>query len=231
MLGPRAGPEVCETCFNFTDGYPRCYACAHGESWLDAVAPISYSVAHEQLHHALASYKRLSSEPARRLRAELAALLWRHLAGHEGCVTRAAGVEAFELVSTVPSSACERDDQHPLQHMAGMLVAPTRDRYERLLECSGIEVPPRQFHREKFRARRSLQGETVLLIDDTWTTGASAQSAAAALKSAGAGAVAVVVIGRHLNREWHENDRRLRALPTTFDWSRCALCDESRITG
>jgi orotate phosphoribosyltransferase len=64
----------------------------------------------------------------------------------------------------------------------------------------------------------------VLLIDDTWTTGANAQSAAAALKSAGAGPVAAVVIGRHLNREWHENDRRLRGITRPFDWSHCALC-------
>jgi hypothetical protein len=35
--------------------------------------------------------------------------------------------------------------------------------------------------------------------------------------------VAAVVIGRHVNRNWHENDRRLRALPR-FDWGRCALC-------
>jgi hypothetical protein len=230
MLSPRAGPGVCATCFNFTHGYPRCYACAHGESWLDAVAPISYSVAREQLHHALASYKRLSGEPARRLRAELAALLWRHLSEHERCVTRAAGVPAFELVGTVPSSARERDAQHPLQHIVGTLVVPTRDRYERLLECAGAEVPPRQFHRDKFRARRSLDGESVLLVDDTWTTGASAQSAAAALKAVGAGAVAVVVIGRHLNREWHENDRQLSELTTPFDWSRCALCDGSAIS-
>ena len=66
----------------------------------------------------------------------------------------------------------------------------------------------------------------MLLIDDTWTTGASAQSAAAALKDAGAGRVAAVVIGRHLNREWHENDRRLRGIERPFDWSKCALCAE-----
>ena len=39
MLGPRRGPGVCDVCFNFTDGYARCYACTHGEAWLDAVAP------------------------------------------------------------------------------------------------------------------------------------------------------------------------------------------------
>jgi orotate phosphoribosyltransferase len=64
----------------------------------------------------------------------------------------------------------------------------------------------------------------VLLVDDTWTTGANAQSAAAALKRAGAGAVAAVVIGRHVNRDWNDNDRRLRQIPTPFDWSRCMFC-------
>ena len=65
----------------------------------------------------------------------------------------------------------------------------------------------------------------MLLIDDTWTTGANAQSAAAALKAAGAGPVAAVVIGRHLNRKWHQNDRRLRGITRPFDWGRCALCE------
>jgi hypothetical protein len=37
--------------------------------------------------------------------------------------------------------------------------------------------------------------------------------------------VAAIVIGRHLNRDWHENDRRLRGITRPFDWSRCALCN------
>lgn len=39
-----------------------------------------------------------------------------------------------------------------------------------------------------------------MLIDDTWTTGASTQSAAYALKAAGARRVGVVVIGRRRDR-------------------------------
>jgi orotate phosphoribosyltransferase len=76
----------------------------------------------------------------------------------------------------------------------------------------------------KFNATASLDGVPVLLIDDTWTTGASAQSAAAALRKAGAGSVAAVMIGRYLNRDWHDNDRRLRRMERQFDWHRCALC-------
>jgi orotate phosphoribosyltransferase len=62
----------------------------------------------------------------------------------------------------------------------------------------------------------------VLLIDDTWTTGASAESAAHVLKAAGAGVVAVVVIGRHIHEEFEDNAERLRTLPR-FSWERCAL--------
>jgi predicted amidophosphoribosyltransferase len=224
MLSPRRGPDVCTTCFNLTDGYERCFACTHSEAVLDALAPISYSVAGEQLHHALASYKRLKGDIARRLEGELAAVLWRFLADHERCVAGAAGTPAFQLVATVPSGDRERDERHPLRRIVGELVAPTRDRHERLLRRSATEVPGREFDLEKFTAVRRLDGESILLIDDTWTTGANAQSAAAALKRAGAGRVGAVVIGRHLNREWHENDRRLRHLPRPFDWSRCVVC-------
>ena len=224
MLGPRAGPDVCNVCFNFTRGYERCYACAHGEVWLDAVAPISYSVAREQLHHALARYKRLGGDVARRLRVELAAVLWRFLAEHERCVARAARTPAFELVTTVPSSDRERDESHPLRWIVGEVSAPTRDRYERLLHRSHAQVDARTFDQHKYDATRTLNNESVLLIDDTWTTGANAESAAAALKAAGSGSVAAVVIGRHLNREWHENDRRLRGITRPFEWDRCVFC-------
>ncbi|MGI8628679.1 MAG: hypothetical protein ACR2LV_00705 [Solirubrobacteraceae bacterium] len=224
MLGPRRGPEVCRTCFNFTNGYARCYACAHQPACLDVVAPVSYSIAHEQLHHALAGYKRLTWDVARRLGVELAAVLWRFLVEHETCVAKAAGVEGFELVTTVPSGSRERDAGHPLRRIVGELVGPTRGRHEQLLRRSVTGVETRAFDRRKYESVRVLCGEPVLLIDDTWTTGANAQSAAAALKAAGAGAVGTVVIGRHLNREWHENDRRLRGITRPFDWTCCALC-------
>jgi hypothetical protein len=226
MLSPRRGPGVCATCFNLTAGYDRCYACAHGCPVLDAVAPISYSVAREQLHHALASYKRLDGEVARRLGAVLAAILWRFLAEHERCVAKAAGTNGFDLVTTVPSGDRDRDERHPLRWIVGELIGPTRARHERLLRRTNTELPPRTFDHRKFEAVHRLNNSAVLLIDDTWTTGASAQSAAAALKAAGAGPVGAVVIGRHLNREWRQNDRRLRGIERPFDWSRCALCSE-----
>lgn len=224
MFGPRDGTGVCTFCFNLTRGFERCYSCARGELALAAMVPISYSVGGEQLHHALMGYKRLNGEIARRLTVELAAVLWRFLVSHEQCVAAAAGVPAFELVTTVPSGARERDGEHALRRIVGDLVGPTRQRYRRLLRRSALPVRPREVSGDKFEPLRRLRGERVLLIDDTWTTGASARSAAVALDDAGAGLVAAVVIGRYLNREWGENNQRLSALVPAFDWGRCAVC-------
>ena len=223
MLSPRAGQGVCLRCFNLTDGYQRCYACTRHPDVLSALAPISYSIGHEQLHHALASYKRLEGEVARRLTAGLAAILWRYLVLHERCVARAAGVRSFPVVTTVPSSDPERGT-HPMGRIVGELVGATRRRYRPLLARSEAEVACRAYNPEKYQATTRLSGGPVLLIDDTWTTGANAESAAATLRAAGSGPVGLVVIGRHINRDWHENDRRLRALGQRFDWSRCVLC-------
>lgn len=226
MRGPRPGPDVCSVCFNLTDGYRRCYACAHGGRWLDVVAPISYSVAGEQLHHALAGYKRLPAPAARYFALGLAAVLWRYLELHERCVAAAAGVESFAAVTTVPSSELDRDDAHPLHQLVVGLVGPARDRCERMLRRSPAPVSPHRFSRDRYEVCRAPEGRSVLLIDDTWTTGANAQSAAAALKAAGAGPVAAVVIGRHVNRGWRQNDRHLRELPEPFDWAHCVLCGD-----
>ena len=166
MLAPRSGPDVCSTCFNFTNGYDRCYACTQSEPQLAVVAPISYSIAHEQLHHALAQYKRSRTPAARRLTVELAAVLWRHLSQHERCIANAASVARFELVTTVPSGDRQRDEHHPLREIVGELVGPTRDHYDRLLERSDAAVEPRAFSRDKFAPTKKLRGQAVLLIDE-----------------------------------------------------------------
>jgi hypothetical protein len=224
LIAPRPGDGVCRICFNLTDGYDRCYACVHGGHSLDAVVPISYSVAGEQLHHALVSYKRGARPAAAELGLQLAAVLWRFLAEHERCVARALGVSTIPLVTTVPSNDPARDDEHPLHRLVGRTVKPTSDRFRQLLRRTGRPAAPHVFCDERYAATAPVNGEPVLLIDDTWTTGANAQSAATALKLAGAGPVAAVVIGRHLNRHWGVNDSHLNGLPTPFDWGRCVLC-------
>jgi predicted amidophosphoribosyltransferase len=224
LLRPRPGPAVCTLCFDLTDGGARCYHCSYDAAFIDAMAPISYSIGGEQLHHALAGYKRYTGTPARYFTAVLAAILWRHAEEHEPCLARAAGVSGFDVITTVPSSDARRDETHPLHRLVGELVKPLQPRFERLLRRTDESVIPHRFNAERYAATADLRTRSVLLIDDTWTTGANAQSAAAALKAAGAERVAALVIGRYVNREWGHNDRQLHRLAQPFDWHRCALC-------
>lgn len=222
LLSPVSGAGTCEVCLTFTQGYARCYVCSGTEQLLATVVPISYSVAGGQLHQTLRGYKRFGGDVARRLQTDVAALLWRFLADHERCVARGAGVAAFELVTTVPSGSLLRDEHHPLRHLVSNVVLPTKDRFRRLLTRTDRPIADHTFSSEKFVATRALAGESVLLIDDTWTTGASIQAAAAALRTAGAGRIGSVVIGRHINPDFQDNQARLRGLTGPFDWSICA---------
>jgi hypothetical protein len=203
MLNPLApgDEDVCEVCLTFTEGYDTCYACGHQQTYADAVLPISYSLHFGQLHNALAGF----------------------LERHEGCLAGTVGAEGFDVVVTVPSGEATRDRAHPLPTLVGEVVGPTKARYSRALARSTKVVGPRMVDPEKFEVQTRVDGQAVLLVDDTWTTGAGVQSAAGALKGAGAVTVGVVVVGRHLHEDFGNNRERLKMLATPFDWSPCAL--------
>ena len=217
-------------CRGFNDPeYDTCYQCGHQPEVLDAVVPITYSEHLGQMHTALRNYKDGASPGVRRHAAvRLAAILWRFLDRHEECVARAAEVDGFEVVTTVPSSKPSRDQASALRELVGW-IAPVRPRLSQALEPTG-EVEGRQFDARRFRARGELAGSAVLLLDDTWTSGGHATSAAQVLLEAGAAKVALVVIGRHVRREYEpvrdSGDTcgaLLDALPEEFDWETCAV--------
>jgi hypothetical protein len=84
---------------------------------------------------------------------------------------------------------------HPLQQLAAPYLTLPWTR----LRLAGRGSPgTRRADPWLFESER-LAGASVVLLDDTWTSGASAVSAAAALRLAGARRVAVVVLGRHLD--------------------------------
>jgi hypothetical protein len=227
LITPRPGPGVCPDCFNFTrepDGW-RCRACRASESHLRVIVPISYAPAGGPLHRDLADYKRAAEPAVPHLVSGLAALLSGFLAGHEGCVAAAAGVR-FDSVMVVPSGDARRDRTHPLRRIVAEWVPETRDRFRDGLRASGERCTPHAFDPDRFRARGSAAGQNVLLIDDVWTTGATAQSAAAVLGAAGAKSVSAVVIGRFVNGYWGGIAERLRRLESAESGADCVLCQQ-----
>jgi predicted amidophosphoribosyltransferase len=191
--------------------------------------PITYSEHLGQLHTALRGYKDDFYPQVRRYAmVRLAAILWRFLERHEHCVARAADIGAFDIVTTVPSSTPERDERRGnLRTMVGW-CGPLEGRVERLLRATGDVPSGREYDPRRYVCDGSLAGRGVLLIDDTWTGGGHAQSAAHALEAAGAQAIGCVVIGRHIQPDWDLGDgttsgERLDELPRSFEWNACAV--------
>ena len=112
------------------------------------------------------------------------------------------------------------------RHIVGTVVEHTASRFERLLRPTDSELVGRYFDPDRYSTARRLDGESVLLIDDAWVSGSSAQSAAAALRNAGAARVGCVVMGRWLTPsfggEWGTVRDMYGKLPKRFDWSNCA---------
>jgi adenine/guanine phosphoribosyltransferase-like PRPP-binding protein len=77
----------------------------------------------------------------------------------------------------------------------------------------------------RYGAAQTMTGHpAVLLVDDTWTTGGRAQSAAIALHDAGAARVAVVVLGRHFDRDFGSGETYYKqAKARQFTWDTCCL--------
>ncbi|MHB8264253.1 MAG: hypothetical protein ACYDGY_11030 [Acidimicrobiales bacterium] len=233
-----SGDGVCRACHAYAAAnHHYCYQCKQARASLptmaSAISFVALAVKGEQLARDLWVYKnKWSLEARKRPQLGLAAVLWRWLALHERCLAAAAGVNRFPVVTTVPSTAGR--EQHPLDIIVGTVIGATSERFQPLLRSTTKHFDDHEFSAKRFEAvdiKMANSGVPVLLIDDTFTSGAHAQSAAASLLAAGYGPVAVACIGRHFNRkpessefrrkaeEYYRNARQLG-----WDWSRCCLC-------
>ena len=220
---PAGRPGVCSVCRGpARAGYARCYQCAQhdllGPGLLaDVVAPISYAVKGTAFAAGLWRYKSWRP-PDLAARTSLLALLLTFLHDHGRCVWRHAGIPAPGRLAVVPTG-CGRPGPHPLLEMVGPYLR---------LPTTGLVIRPGEQGRDpnpdRFISERTGPGASVLLLDDSWVSGASAQSAAAALKRAGARYVAVVVLGRHVDpADPGSASLAARLAPCSYHPDRCAV--------
>jgi hypothetical protein len=179
-------------------GYARCYQCElHAQSapglLADTVAAAAYAVKGGPLARDLWLYKS-GRDGSAAAAARVLSLLLVFLHERGPGIWRAAGVGRPSAVCAVPSGR-GRPGPHPLQALVAPYLAVP---WLSLRPRPGGDPWARTLDPGRFRAACALPGASVLLLDDTWVSGASAQSAAVALKLAGAAAVAVVVAGRHI---------------------------------
>jgi hypothetical protein len=195
-------------------GRARCYPCGLYRECLpgllpDVVAPVAYAA--KGGPHATDLWRYKSGGPgAGPARDALRTLLLVFLRDHGPCVWRRAGMAEPTHAAVVPSRR-GRPGTHPLRALAApYLTLP----WVRLGLAGPGDPAARDPDPSRFAAER-IAGASVLLLDDTWTSGASATSAAAALRLAGARSVAVIVLGRHLDAPPAGGDDRFspRAMP------------------
>jgi excisionase family DNA binding protein len=160
------GPGVCALCRRF---FPHegdlCKLCASQPNHLDAVIPVSYAIHGAYFHQALRDYK---ASPDSEARARAALLLVRILSSflteHAACLGSAAGLERFDIVTTVPSTRLESGRSGVASILA--VAAPAHfPKQRRLLRPTGLAagVPtPRVATRPSlgYRARASSSSTT-----------------------------------------------------------------------
>lgn len=187
------------------------------------VVPISLAEPSGQLYTVLRGFKNPSYARHHDFELQVAALIGRFLRDHGSCIRLTAG-RVWTTITSVPSTRA-RSDEHPLER-AIKRVGDLRDVYEPLLARGSAPLGNRLASDDGFEVTADVGGDRVLLIDDTFTSGARVQSAASALHLAGADVVAVLIVGRFIrpNPDYpHDQELLDRSADVPFDFSRCCL--------
>jgi hypothetical protein len=171
---------------------------------LAPVLPLRLCAVPGALYAALMGYK---ESPVDEARQRFACIVAAHFAAsfsvHASCLMASLGGEA-DIVLPVPSTS--RPGGASLEMVGGLGDLAVRALGHRarwlpaLLRRAAAPVGHMRPHAEAFAptGRAAVKGARVVLLDDTYVSGARAQSAAAALRHAGARATLIVPLGRIL---------------------------------
>lgn len=195
--------STCSVCATFVKDptYQRCWRCEddhrrYGSDLADLVVPLTYGVNGATSGRVMFGYK--SDRPGETTTTVLLLLLTGYV-HHVRCMGLAVG-QAVGPVVTVPSMRRDRAGVHPLRHLSD----------DANLTSGALTLEPTPQGRALGRATGrgaftvsdpwKVLGEHVVVLDDTWVSGGNAQSAALALRDAGANKVTVLVIARWIER-------------------------------
>ncbi len=172
--------------------------------FLAPVFPVRLCPLPSPLYAVLMGYKEAPVREARdRFAPMVRMLVSQYAAAHAPCLAAAAG-GALDAVLPVPSTA--RPSGAPLAGVEGLdraacahvLATWVPGALIRAAAPVGHMRPDAGAFTVPSSLRHLIDGRRVLLLDDTYVSGARSQSAAAALRRAGARAVVIVALGRVL---------------------------------
>jgi hypothetical protein len=185
----------------------------------DLVVPLTYADydVTTQLRRDIRIYKNGATLDVRGVALHrLSALTWHFFHFHSRCLD-ALGIPVTDYVTVPSGKPGSREGDHPLEGLARFApeswkrldLERTRDARSRSLDSKSLSLT----------AAPDLSGRHVVVFDDTWTTGASAQSAAKVVRQAGAEIVSIVVVARIMNSaSWEPTATFFKKYPKT-EWS------------
>jgi hypothetical protein len=155
------------------------------------VVPMSVAPNPGPWYSRLATYKTFH----RGYSSVLASLAYTFLTTHEAEVEHALGGE-MDRITVVPSTRGVPPDTQPLRRVLS-LIPPLEEHTAALLRhVPGQKVGRQEYQPGAFECVVPVDGQRIILIEDTWVTGAKAVSAAGALLAAGAENVLIMPMGR-----------------------------------
>lgn len=195
---PIRSAETCAVCLRpVPEGDEVCGPCGwhirSGAPLADAVIPLTYAARGSQAMKDSYQYKEPLEALHRGARRRLLGLFDETMERHAWCIADLS--PAPRAVTTVPSSSGR--SPHPIDLFVERLA--TAQQLLRYVGPSGDPQARRVFAPERWEVLDEVAGLHVLLVDDTWVSGARMQSCASALKQAGAAYVSAVVLVRHLD--------------------------------
>lgn len=212
------GPGTCARCFTPTASLPLCGACRYASTLADGpdlLGMITYAGHFEPISQSgrvMRGYKNPAFPDGGTYRQTVALLAALGILGHVACPGRIIGtpISAWATVSSLPAKPWQTS--HRLNEIVGRLAKPGAT--EVTLTAATTVANPRDINVHHYTASPNAAGEHVLLIDDTWTGGGHATSAALAVRAAGATHVSILVLARWLSIGWEA---------TTPQWARQRL--------
>lgn len=225
---PSSGSDVCVVCHGCPNpGYGDCSSCSATRRQLTRsvgrVVPVSLTEGAGQLHYVLRMYKRSPRVRDRQIHsASVIALAGRFLRDHGSCIAEASG-GAWDVITTVPSTTAT-GTPHQME-IAFSMYTPLREQHEVLLRRGPGVLGHNEASDTGYEVTRDVTDTRVLIVDDTFTSGARSQSAASALQIAGADVVAIVPVGRYINPGYGDHVREYwdRQRHEPYDFDTCCL--------
>ncbi|CPR69854.1 hypothetical protein [Mycobacteroides abscessus] len=239
IVGP--GPGICNVCRQ-PSPTDVCGDCQDIERALDGMTCdhtffLSYIDGHNPQEYAQSAktMRQYKAHPAPKRLVDDVHLLTNNMTWiHDECIRDAEGDAEWDVVTFVPSRT-ERTGIHPVSRIALNVARIVGDdperggssRIKRRKMAVGPADDPRNPNADRFAASvASFGGARVLLVDDTWTGGTSIQSAAAALKDAGAVSVTGLCVARWLSWKWAPHVPLLEKVTAKpYDPFRCVAFD------